>query len=107
MFEIGENLPFQQETAEHRIRVHAALNQFERDALRESLAAMLGKEHNTHPAFANLFEDKVIVDFLTGEVLFRSIGPQTLLNYQRSANEGLRFLVGREQSFDFVPDYLV
>src|SRR5258705_7809085 len=93
MFKIGENLPFHQETSEHRIRVHAALDQFEGDALREALAAMLGEEHNTHSAFADLFEDKIIVDFLTGEVLFQSIGPQTLLNYQRGTDEGLRFRV--------------
>jgi hypothetical protein len=34
------------------------LIQFKRDAFGEALAAMLGEEDNTHPAFANLFRGR-------------------------------------------------
>src|SRR5262245_44934827 len=62
MLEPGEDLPLAQEAAQDLVRVHAALDEFEGDALLEVAVGALGEPDGAHAAAAQLFEQAVATD---------------------------------------------
>ena len=62
MIEAGEDLPFIPKMAQHRIRVHAALDDLDRDLLFVLLVGTLGQINRTHSAAAKLTNHAVWPD---------------------------------------------
>ena len=67
-----EDLPLVAEAAQHGVRVHAALDQLDRDLLLELPVGALGEIDGAHAAAADALQDLVVADGRADQPVIRS-----------------------------------
>ena len=104
VLEAGENLPFVAETLEHRLGLHAALDQLDRDAHLELRIGALAEIDRPHAAAAQFANEPIAADAASIGRNRRGDAPELR---SRAAHKSARIRVRVQQALELGPQFRV